>query len=106
MKVKKISEKIANWLEHANDKGLNIPMVRDPDKNAGSLTATMAVVSFTLMIFALSSKSFNVLGTFNLDEAKNIWIASMAFYLGRKVPFLQTQEAKKKVDDDPETKEK
>lgn len=77
-------EQLAKFFSNLNRNGIPIPLARDPKTNKGSLTFTMAVVSFGCCILLLAGKITNLIGDVDYDNA--LWLLGMTLsaYLGRQ----------------------
>lgn len=78
--VNKIKEMILN----SHEKGIPLPMLRDPKTNQPSVTLTMFVVSFTVSVTTLVGKITELLGS--VEYSNTLWLLSITggMYLGRK----------------------
>jgi len=88
MDFSKIKEIISKW----NSSGLNLPVMRDPLTNKGSITATLVVISSILLICSLMTTKIDKSGAFQF------YATSTLIYLGRK---FQTKDIS--GDDKPKT---
>lgn len=91
---------IKNLIKNLNDRGIPLPMVRDPKTGKGSVTVTLVVVSsgacfiIVLLMIANFIAKWSDLFIFNEDtltslkeafnSSFNVLVASLAAYLGRK----------------------
>jgi hypothetical protein len=78
-------EKLSELMKKANEKGINIPLLRDASTGRGSVTLTMFWISFNIAILALIGKVSKLAG--DIEYSSVIWFYAVtgAFYLGRKV---------------------
>ncbi len=72
--VSKIKFFIKNWNVH----GIGLPTVKDPKTNAGSITATLVVISCICVVASLISNKVDKSGSMQF------YIISLGAYLGRK----------------------
>lgn len=79
-----IISKIKQIVNFMHNKGIPLPMLRDPKTNQPSVTLTMFIASFTVCIAALIGSLVQLLG--GLEYQNALWLFSItgAFYLGRK----------------------
>lgn len=78
-------EKFSQLMKNANEKGINIPLLRDATTGRGSVTLTMFWISFNIAILALIGKVSKLAG--DIEYSSVIWFYAVtgAFYLGRKI---------------------
>lgn len=113
-------DKVIAWwkkmVEAANVNGIPLPVFRDPKTGKGSVTVTMAKVSFFLCVVPTLVMIGTVLtklaGVFTLTDANEaqlmnsfssaiqLYIASMAAYLGRKLQ--RDEKGKMELSDEKE----
>ena len=79
-----ILEKLKALAAVANSRGVAIPTVRDPKTGAGSITATLVVVSFGVSVLLLLGKVVHLVG--EVDYNNVLWLLgiSLSAYIGRK----------------------
>ena len=77
--------KLQLWVDHGNTKGVPLPMVRDPKRARGSLTATFSFLSFNLVLFGTLGKITHVVGEVDLTNALWLFGISLGAYLGRTI---------------------
>lgn len=77
-------EKVKQVLSDANQSGVPVPTVRDPQTGKGSFTATMLVISFGASVLLLLGKITHYVG--DVEYANVLWLLgiSLSAYLGRK----------------------
>ena len=78
-------EKLKLFFSKLNEKGIPIPMIRDPKNGRGSITITMFWVSFNIAILTLAGKVTQVIG--DIDYSNVLWLLGLTggMYLGRKI---------------------
>jgi len=78
-------DKIKQFFNDMNQKGIPVPMARDPKSGQGSITATMFIMTHVACILLLLGKVTNVVG--NVDYSQLLWLYGLtgSFYLGRKI---------------------
>lgn len=102
--VKNFFLKLKEWLVRANDEGIPIPLIRDNNKDQGSLTATMFWIAFNVALLALIGKLTKYLG--DIDYSNVLWLLGMTFgfwvteIFGKRIVIDG-----KKIEVSPETKE-
>lgn len=77
-------EKLKNLFNTMNQKGIPVPMLRDPKTGLATLTGTMFWISFNVAILTLAGKLSKVLG--DVDYSNVLWLLGItgSLYLGRK----------------------
>ena len=68
-----------------NDKGIPVPLFRDPDKDGPSITFTFYYATGWLAILSLIGKFSKVLGEIDISGAIYLFLSAAGLYLGRKV---------------------
>lgn len=84
---------LVNWM---SNKGIPIPLLRNPRHNESSVTFTMVIISFLICILAL----FELFKFISFDHSFELFMASSALYFGRnfqKKNISLTQETKKET---------
>ena len=93
--------KIKKLIQAMNEKGIPLPMIRDPKSKGGSLTVTLVTVSAGLctftILFMLATIISKLTGSFSINETTlphlreafyssiQFLIVSLGGYLGRKL---------------------
>jgi hypothetical protein len=77
-------DKLKELMSNMNSKGIPIPLARDPKSGSGSLTFTMAVVSFGICIVLLGGKVTKLVGNVDYDNALWLLGLTLSTYLGRQ----------------------
>jgi hypothetical protein len=80
--MNRLKEIWLNIVNTANSKGIPIPVLRDPKTGTGSISSTMTVISFNLVLLGIIGKWGAGLDI-NLQEALNLFFGSCAIYFGR-----------------------
>lgn len=76
-------EQIKEFLAKANDRGLPLPLLRDPVTDLASLSFSLTVVSF---VYAAVLIGLNVSGQVeNVSYAMELFYASAALYFGKSL---------------------
>lgn len=106
MSIKQIFEKWKELVEMANDKGVPLPMVRDPQTLEGSVSLTLVVMSSFLVVVGIIGKWSGWFGGIDMNSAFNFFYASTTLYFGhswvhKEVAAKADESSKtdKKVDD-------
>jgi hypothetical protein len=80
-----MEEKIKEFFRRANDYGIPIPMLRDPESDRASVSLTMVFISFNVVLVGLIGKASGFLGGINLEQAIYWFMVCCGLYFGRKV---------------------
>lgn len=65
-----------------NDKGIPLPMVRDPNTLEGSVSLTLVVMSSFLVVVGIVGKAAGFIGGIDMSSAFNFFYASTTLYFG------------------------
>lgn len=77
-------EKLKQLAKFMSEKGIPLPYIRDPKTGMGSISATMVVVSFNLVLLGIIGK-YGAKLDINLNEALTLFEVSCGIYFGRGV---------------------
>ncbi len=103
MDIKSTITKWKQFVVKMNDKGVPIPMVRDPNTLEGSVSLTLVFFSTTLVMAGILSKWAGFLGGVDMNSAFNFFYASTTLYFGHswinKDSTPQQSQQPPKVDD-------
>jgi uncharacterized membrane protein YfcA len=92
---------IKNFINSLNEKGIPVPMLRDPRTGQASLTATLVFLSFNTALLGQIGKVTNLFGPVDLVQANYLLMLSLGAYLGRRI---QANSATKTTDLSEESK--
>ena len=67
------------------EKGLKIPVFRDPLTKLPSVSLTLLVISFVLSIFALINKFAKIVDGVDVDNTLQLLIITASLYFGRSL---------------------
>lgn len=81
----KIIEGLKKFAHKLNEKGIPLPMIRDPKTGLGSVSLTMVVASFTVAILGMVGKISKLLGDIDMTQALWLLGISCSLYFGRRV---------------------
>lgn len=96
--------KVKTFLFNLNEKGIPVPLLRDPNTDSPSVTMTMMVTAFAIAAAGLIGKFTKVLGEVDVSGANYLFLTAAGLYLGRRM----SSENGKKVEvsnKEDETKE-
>ena len=82
-------DKIKEFLDKANSKGIPVPMMRAEGKP--SLTATFAFLSFNMSCLGHIGKVTKLIGAVDLQSANYLFFGCLAAYLGRRMTGDKTK---------------
>lgn len=111
MSIKDLLGKWKQLVEVANDKGIPLPMVRDPQTLEGSVSLTLVVMSSFLVVVGIVGKAAGVFGGIDMNSAFNFFYASTTLYFGHSwvhkdsvdaKDAAKTSDPKKPAVDDPD----
>ena len=94
MDLKPVVEKLKAFVDSLNEKGVPLPMTRDPNTGRASMTATMTWISFNTALLGQLGKLTNIIGPVDLSQANYLFLMCLGAYLGRR---MQGDSAKKTV---------
>lgn len=77
--------KLKKAIDDGNTQGVPLPMVRDPKRGRGSLTATFSFLSFNLVLLGTLGKITKLVGDVDLTNALWLFGISLGAYLGRTI---------------------
>lgn len=85
-----LGNKIKQFFRDANNKGIAIPFLRDPQTDEASVSLTMMFISFNMVLVGLVGKFAGFLGGINLEQAIYFFMVCAGLYLGRKISNTKT----------------
>lgn len=88
-------DSIKNLVNQLNQKGVPLPMLRDPKTGSASMTATLVFISFNTALLGQLGKITHLVGSIDLTQANYLFLLSLGAYLGRR---MQSDSTKKTVD--------
>tara|TARA_R110000868_G_scaffold66014_14_gene197065 strand:- start:2137 stop:2436 length:300 start_codon:yes stop_codon:yes gene_type:complete len=83
-------DKIKEFIFNLNEKGVPLPLLRDPNTDSPSVTMTMMVIAFSIAAAGLLGKLTKVLGDVDVSAANYLFLTSAGLYLGRKMTGTAT----------------
>lgn len=101
LNVKKIWN---NFVKKASEDGIALIYFKDPKTKKASVTLTMMVVSFTIVVVGLVGKlsqNWNI----DITQAFNLLYVTAGLYLGRKVTSKEDEEAAEAAKKEVEPKD-
>jgi hypothetical protein len=91
-------EKLRKLAVYLNDKGFILPWIRDPKTGTSSVSLTMMMISFFIVVFGLIGKMSKTLDI-NLTEALTLLGVTASLYFGRKIfPGSETVQQQTTTD--------
>jgi hypothetical protein len=82
MKLNDIVTKWKEFVDKMNDKGVPLPMIRDPQTLEGSVSLTLVVISATLVVTGIVGKWSGRLGGIDMNNAMQFFYASCTLFFG------------------------
>lgn len=79
--LEKMKAKIKDWQEN----GLPVFFLRDEQKKAPSVSLTMMLISFTLVVFGLINKAAKWVDGVDVDNSLELLIITSSLYFGRSL---------------------
>lgn len=95
MSIKEIFKKWKQVVEAANDRGIPLPMVRDPNTLEGSVSLTLVVMSSFLVVVGIVGKAAGLIGGIDMSSAFNFFYASTTLYFGHSWIHKEPKEQPK-----------
>jgi hypothetical protein len=98
-------QRIKNLFNQLNAQGVPVPFIRDPKSNRASVSLTLTVISFNVVLIGLVGKWSSFLGGVDLTQALYWFGMCAGLYFGRSMVKRDNQlEVKGEKDDDTEKK--
>jgi len=94
-------KKLTRLTEAANQRGINLPMIKDPKTGIGSVSLTLVFISSILVVLGLVGKWSGRLGTVDINNALEFFYASCVLYFGRNT-WRRYKPGKKPKETKPE----
>jgi hypothetical protein len=86
-----------DFVNKMNDKGIAIPMIRDPQTDQASVSLTLVFISFNMVLIGLIGKYSKMLDGVDTGQALQLFGICAALYFGRK---FQGDKGKISLEDD------
>lgn len=80
-----VMDKIKQFIFNLNEKGIPLPLIRDPNTDSPSVTMTMMLVAFAVAVFALIGKIAGLVGSIDISGANYLFLTTAGLYLGRRM---------------------
>ena len=90
-----ITDKIKQFINNLNERGVVLPFVRDPKTSQPSVTLTLMLISFAIAAGGLITKFTKVFGEVDVSGATYLFLTTAGLYLGRR---MGTDANKKTVE--------
>lgn len=78
-------EKLKEFINSLNSKGIPIPMIRDPKTGMSSVSLTLLFLSSLYVQVGLIGKYSKLLDGIDLNQALNFFLISAGLYFGRNL---------------------
>lgn len=76
-------DKIKQFIDSLNSKGIPLPLLRDPKVNGPSISFTMMFISFNVVLVGLIGKYAKALDGIDVQQAIYWFICCAGLYFGR-----------------------
>lgn len=96
-------ESLKTFVRFLNTNGVAIPFARDPKTQRSSVSLTLMLVSFAVVIVGLIGKASGFFGGVDLSQAMMLFGLSSGLYFSRKI--TKEKEAQAMIDKAAEEKE-
>lgn len=88
-------DKIQQFVNWMHERGIPLPMLRDPKHGSPSVSYTMMTLSFSVCLAGLLGKISNFLGDVDMSQALVLFGITSTLYFGRQ---SQINTANKTID--------
>ncbi len=78
-------EKWKKFVNELNNKGIPMPLIKDPKTGSGSVSLTLVFISFNMCVIAMAGKWSGYFGTIDPQQALNLFMVTAGLYWGRKM---------------------
>jgi hypothetical protein len=82
MRISNLVDKWKEFVNKMNDKGIPLPMIRDPQTLEGSVSLTLVCMSSFLVVVGIVGKAAGLIGGIDMTSAFNFFYASTTLYFG------------------------
>lgn len=96
MTFKDLKAKWDKLVRDLNEKGIPIPMLRDPKTKMSSVSLTLMGAAFGMWLIGVIGKVSGLLDGVDVDSAFNMFIATASLYFGRR---LKSDNGKMELED-------
>lgn len=95
--MNEVLEKLKDFINKLNEKGIPFPMVRDPTTGKSSVSLTLLFVSSLHVQLALINKFAKIFDGLDIDNSLEFFIICSGLYFGRSLSKkVQTEQNKDK----------
>lgn len=88
-------DNIQKLLSYISEKGIKIPVIRDPVSQLPSVSLTLVVISAGFVMFGLFNKVAAVVRGVDMESALSFFYSSSALYFGRSFGKLSDKKEDK-----------
>ena len=78
-------DKIKQFIFNLNEKGIPLPLIRDPQLDGPSVSLTIMLIAFAIAAGGLIGKFTKIVGDIDTSSANYLFISTAALYFGRKM---------------------
>lgn len=87
-------DKIKAFIAKLSEQGIVLPMIQDPKTKIPSVSLTMMIVSFNVVLLGLIGKSAGFLGGVDLQQAIYWFMITSGLYFGRSLTYKDAKQEK------------
>lgn len=80
-------ERIKQLFRDMNQKGISVPMLKDPKTGMASVSLTMLIISFNLVLIGLIGKASKLLEGVDVSQSLTLFGITSALYFGRTLSY-------------------
>jgi len=84
-------DKIKGFISQLNEKGVPLPMLRDPKTGMPSVSLTMLFISFNVVLIGLMGKLAGFFGGVDVQQAIYWNVLTSSLYFGRTLSYKGTE---------------
>jgi hypothetical protein len=92
--IDKIKTKIKDFLNKASSEGISIVFIKDPKTQTASVSLTMMIVSFTIVVVGVIGK-LSQGWEIDMSQAFHLLYLTTGLYFGRKISPQKEEEQSK-----------
>lgn len=85
-------EKVKDFIEKLNSKGIPLPLLRDPKVNGPSVSLTLVFISFNVVLIGLVGKWAKALDGIDVQQAIYWFFGTAALYFGRQMSTTSNKQ--------------
>jgi hypothetical protein len=98
-----LTNKVKTFINKLNERGIPMPLLRDPKNNGPSVSLTIMVIAFAIASAGLIGKFTKLIGEVDVSGALYLYLTSAGLYYGRKLSGDSTKKTIE-MEEDKENK--